>query len=72
MSSLVASDPSRFNDGRRHGTEMGFWRRMVPDEEPENADGEYYLPHFHRFDLEGVVDALQMLTDRCRTARSEG
>ena len=43
--------------GRQHQT----WSDDVLDDAPENADGEYYLPHFHRFALQGVVDVLQVL-----------
>ena len=37
------------------------WSEEVIVDNPENADGEYYLPHFHRFALQGVVDVLQVL-----------
>ena len=39
------------------------WLRGVLEEAPENADGGYYLPHFHRFALQGVVDVLQVLAN---------
>ena len=37
------------------------WGREVVDNAPENAGKEYYLPYFHRFALEGVLQALQVL-----------
>jgi len=37
------------------------WSDSVLADEPENADGGYYLPHFHRFALQGVVDVLEVL-----------
>jgi hypothetical protein len=37
------------------------WSEEVIGDEPENPDGEYYLPHFHRFALQGVFDVLQVL-----------
>ena len=39
------------------------WSRKVLRDAPDNADGKYYLPHFHRFALEGVVDVLQVLAN---------
>ena len=41
-----------------------MWFHEVLMEEPENADGEYYLPHFHRFALQSVVDFLQVLASQ--------
>jgi len=38
-----------------------MWFGEVVAGEPENADGEYYLPHFHRFALQGIVDVLEIL-----------
>jgi hypothetical protein len=37
------------------------WFREVLRGAPKDADGGYYLPHFHRFALQGVVDVLQVL-----------
>ena len=37
------------------------WMDEVVDNAPENAGKEYYLPYFHRFALEGVLQALQVL-----------
>ena len=37
------------------------WDEEVLRNKPKNADGEYYLPHFHRFALKGVLDVLQVL-----------
>ena len=37
------------------------WGNEVIDNAPENAGKEYYLPYFHRFALEGVLQALQVL-----------
>jgi len=42
---------------------QSVWTREVLDGEPEGADGKYFLPHFHRFALQGVVDVLQVLED---------
>jgi hypothetical protein len=39
------------------------WSREVLRGAPKDADGGYYLPHFHRFALQGVVDVLQVLVD---------
>jgi len=39
------------------------WAKEVLLGEPANADGEYYLPHFHRFALQGVVDVLEVLAE---------
>jgi len=39
------------------------WSRKVLRDAPQNAGREYYLPHFHRFALEGVADVLQVLSD---------
>ena len=38
------------------------WSQEVLTGVPKDADGGYYLPHFHRFALQGVVDVLQVLT----------
>ena len=43
----------------RHRDEV--WFEQVLSGEPDGADGSYYLPHFHRFALEGVVDVLEVL-----------
>ena len=40
-----------------------LWTRGVLHGKPDDASGEYYLPHFHRFALEGVVIALEALTN---------
>ncbi|KAF9778744.1 hypothetical protein BJ322DRAFT_1092398 [Thelephora terrestris] len=37
------------------------WRREVFIKRPRDADAKYYLPHFHRFALRGVVDVLEVL-----------
>ena len=37
------------------------WVRDVVVDAPDNAGGEYYLPYFHRFALEGVVEVLEVL-----------
>ena len=37
------------------------WRREVLNNAPKNAGKEYYLPYFHRYALEGVLDVLQVL-----------
>ena len=39
------------------------WLSVVLRDEPENADREYFLPYFHRFALQGVVDVLQVLAN---------
>jgi len=38
---------------------------MVPggSDAPNDASGEYCLPHFHRFALQGVVEVLEVLAD---------
>jgi len=46
----------------RHRDEV--WSEQVLDCEPGGADEGYYLPHFHRFALEGVVDVLEVLENR--------
>ena len=38
------------------------WSREVLRGAPKNAGGDYYLPHFHRFTLEGVADVLEVLS----------
>jgi hypothetical protein len=37
------------------------WIEEVLEGAPNNADGGYYLSHFHRFALQGVVDVLHVL-----------
>ena len=37
------------------------WRLEVMARHPPNAGSEYYLPHFHRFALRGVLDVLEVL-----------
>jgi len=37
------------------------WTNQVPMEVPNGAHGKYYLPHFHCFAPEGVVDVLEVL-----------
>ena len=39
------------------------WFVKVQRDAPENVGREYYLPHFHRFALEGVADVLEVLSD---------
>jgi len=39
------------------------WIDEVLDNEPDNAGQEYFLPYFHRFALQGVVDVLQVLAN---------
>ena len=39
------------------------WSREVVENQPGGAKGEYYLPHFHCFALEGVVNALEVLAN---------
>ena len=40
-----------------------MWVDEVLENEPENAGQEYFLPCFHRFALQGVVDVLQVLAE---------
>ena len=40
---------------------QSLWTELVLNDEPDDANGEYYLPHFHRFAVEGVVDVLKLL-----------
>ena len=37
------------------------WAREVIADAPEGAGDKYYLPHFHRFALQGVLDVLEVL-----------
>lgn len=37
------------------------WRKEVFVKRPRDADAKYYLPHFHRFALQGVVNVLEVL-----------
>ena len=37
------------------------WNEKVIDRTPEGAGKEYFLPHFHQFALQGVVDVLELL-----------
>ena len=37
------------------------WSREVLGGKPKDAGGEYYLPYFHRYALQGVVDTLEVL-----------
>jgi len=39
------------------------WSKEVLCGAPKNAGRDYYLPHFHRFALEGVADALEVLSN---------
>jgi len=39
------------------------WRSVVLRNKPQNAGEEYFLPYFHRFALQGVVDVLQVLAN---------
>jgi len=39
------------------------WSKEVLARAPGNAGREYYLPHFHRFALEGVADILEVLSN---------
>jgi len=40
-----------------------MWVEKVLGGRPKDAGGEYYLPHFHRYALQGVVDVLEVLVD---------
>jgi len=40
-----------------------MWRDKVLVNSPEGAGREYYLPHFHRFALQGVVDVLEVIAE---------
>jgi len=44
-----------------NGCEM--WGDEVLENPPEGAGREYYLPHFHRFALQGVVDILEVMAE---------
>ena len=37
------------------------WRLEVMAPHPANAGSEYYLPHFHRYALKGILDVLGVL-----------
>jgi len=37
------------------------WTKSVMANRPEGAKGEYYLPHFHLYALQGVADFLEVL-----------
>ena len=37
------------------------WSRKVIAKSPKDAGSGYYLPHFHRFALRGVLDILEVL-----------
>ena len=37
------------------------WHLEVMESPPENAGSRYYLPHFHCFALQGVLDVLEVL-----------
>ena len=39
------------------------WTMEILSGAPVDAGREYYLPHFHRFALEGVADVLEVLLD---------
>ena len=39
------------------------WANKVLHRAPKDAGQEYYLPHFHRFALEGVADVLEVLSN---------
>ena len=39
------------------------WSKEVLCGAPKNAGRDYYLPHFHRFALEGVADVLEVLSN---------
>ena len=54
MSTLRAWQERVWN-GRR------MWRDEVLENAPEGAGREYYLPHFHRFALQGAVDVLEVM-----------
>ena len=36
------------------------WRKEVLEHEPENANQEYYLPHFHRFTHQCILGVLRV------------
>ena len=49
------------------------WHKEILEREPENADGEYYLPHFHRFTRQCILDVLRVPQGRCDwPGKSEG
>jgi hypothetical protein len=37
------------------------WLREVLAKQPTDVDATYFLPHFHRFALRGVVNVLEVL-----------
>ena len=39
------------------------WSKEVLKSKLKDAGGEYYLPHFHRYALQGVVDVLEVFAD---------
>ena len=41
----------------------GVWGKEVLNNAPEGAGEEYYLPHFHLFALQGVVDVLEVISE---------
>ena len=41
------------------------WQAAVIFKAPVGAKDQYYLPHFHRFALQGVLDALGVLQEHC-------
>ena len=38
-----------------------LWRQAVTRDPRKDANAQYYLPHFHRFALQGVMKVLQLL-----------
>lgn len=42
---------------------VGVWIREVLMKAPKGAGEEYYLPHFHLFALQGVVDVLEVMSE---------
>ena len=39
------------------------WREEITYDPPDGAKDQYYLPHFHRFALQGVLDILGVLQE---------
>jgi len=69
----LVCDATTSNIGRHLQAVMYAWWKKVRDRNvtwsmevltraPENAGRDYYLPHFHRFALEGVADILEVLS----------
>jgi len=47
----------------RVGNGREMWGDEVLSNSPEGAGREYYLPHFHSFALQGVVDVLEVMAE---------